>query len=164
VTASVQTWSGRDATHLRAAYRMSAVEFARMLGVSERMVWLWNAGGANLRPRPATQAMLDEALRRAPGEVQARYNGWPVRSIDESRRWLVLIPMAVPHLPAAIAVAEMLLAANVEPKVARLEATVCLEQAQGSRFQVYCGRPLGAVERCNHRFGHDGPCEPYVGD
>ncbi len=53
---------------------MSVREFAAHLGVSDRMVSKWEAGGQSIRPRPVNQAALDTSLSRAPSDVRARFS------------------------------------------------------------------------------------------
>jgi formylglycine-generating enzyme required for sulfatase activity len=52
---------------------MSVREFAAHLGVSDRMVSKWEAGGQTIRPRPVNQAALDTSLARSSAEVRARF-------------------------------------------------------------------------------------------
>lgn len=79
----VPQWSGREVRALREARRMSVREFAAHLGVSDRMVSKWEAGGEGIRPRPLNQAALDTSLARASAEIKDRFllmaNGVPVR-------------------------------------------------------------------------------------
>src|SRR5262245_23402082 len=72
-TSSVPLWTGREVRALREARRMSVREFAAHLGVSDRMVSKWEAGGLTIRPRPVNQAALDTSLARASSEVRARF-------------------------------------------------------------------------------------------
>jgi len=58
---------------LREALRLSVRGFAAYLGVNERTVTKWEAGGAAVHPRPELQAALDTALQRASGEAVARF-------------------------------------------------------------------------------------------
>jgi transcriptional regulator with XRE-family HTH domain len=67
----VDTWTGVEARRLRLARRMSVREFAAHLGVSDRLVSKWEAGGHDIRPREVNQAALDESLRRCT-EVERR--------------------------------------------------------------------------------------------
>ena len=60
---TVSVWTGVEIRQFRTAYRMSVREFARHLGVSDRMVSKWEAGAADMRPRPVNQAAPN---RRAP--------------------------------------------------------------------------------------------------
>jgi formylglycine-generating enzyme required for sulfatase activity len=73
-TSSVPLWTGREVRALREARRMSVREFAAHLGVSDRMVSKWEAGGLAIRPRPINQAALDTSLARSAAEVKARFN------------------------------------------------------------------------------------------
>jgi formylglycine-generating enzyme required for sulfatase activity len=52
---------------------MSVREFASHLGVSDRMVSKWEAGGPSIRPRPVNQAALDTSLSHAHVDVRARF-------------------------------------------------------------------------------------------
>src|SRR5262245_7658145 len=70
---TVPQWSGREVRALREARRMSVREFAAHLGVSDRMVSKWEAGGVGIRPRPVNQAALDTSLAQAPAEAKARF-------------------------------------------------------------------------------------------
>src|SRR6266508_728310 len=72
MTVTVRIWSGRESRALREAHRMSIREFAAKLGVSERMVSKWEAGGEKIHPRPVNQAALDSCLASSPLDAQAR--------------------------------------------------------------------------------------------
>ncbi|MGY2063560.1 XRE family transcriptional regulator, partial [Nocardia gipuzkoensis] len=52
---------------------MSIREFAAHLGVHERLVSKWEAGGARVHPRPVNQAALDTSLARSDDVVRARF-------------------------------------------------------------------------------------------
>jgi len=52
---------------------MSIKDFAAHLGVSERMISKWEAGGDNIRPRPVNQAALDTCLTRSDADTKARF-------------------------------------------------------------------------------------------
>lgn len=69
----VQSWSGREARLLRAAMRLSIRDFAAHLGVSDRVISKWEAGGENYCPRPDSQAVLDTALARSTEEIRLRF-------------------------------------------------------------------------------------------
>lgn len=71
--ATVRQWSGKEVRALREARRMSVREFAEHLGVSDRMVSKWEAGGQAIKPRPMNQAALDTSLERAGADAQARF-------------------------------------------------------------------------------------------
>lgn len=49
----VRQWSGREARALRDAKRMSIREFAAHLGVHERLISKWEAGGIGCIPVPS---------------------------------------------------------------------------------------------------------------
>jgi formylglycine-generating enzyme required for sulfatase activity len=69
----IRIWSGREIRALREAKRMSQREFAANLGVNERMVSKWEAGGEKMNPRPVNQAALDSSLATASPDEQARF-------------------------------------------------------------------------------------------
>ncbi|MFI2662631.1 DUF5919 domain-containing protein [Micromonospora carbonacea] len=71
--ATVQRWSGRESRTLRHALRMSIRDFAAHLGVAERTVSKWEAGGAGVTPRPEMQAALDTTLGKASVEARDRF-------------------------------------------------------------------------------------------
>jgi hypothetical protein len=70
---TVPLWSGREVRALREARRMSVRGFGAHLGVSDRMVSNWEAGGEAVRPRPANQAILDTSLALASAEIKSRF-------------------------------------------------------------------------------------------
>ncbi|MER7179084.1 hypothetical protein ABT404_06300 [Streptomyces hyaluromycini] len=70
---SVQQWTGREASALRSALRMSTRTFAEHLGVALRTVAKWESLGTETQPRPDTQAILDTALSRADAAARARF-------------------------------------------------------------------------------------------
>ncbi len=72
-TITVQRWTGREIRALREAKRMSIREFAGHLGVSERMISKWEAGGESIIPRPVNQSALDTSLAASSMDVQARF-------------------------------------------------------------------------------------------
>lgn len=65
---TVAKWTGRETRALREAMRMSIRDFAEFLGVSDRAVSKWEAGGADYVPRPGTQEILDGCLARKASE------------------------------------------------------------------------------------------------
>ena len=83
---TVPVWSGREVRALRAARRMSVRDFAAHLGISDRMVSKWEAGGDAIRPRPLNQAALDTSLSMASADVNARFHPIAVRRSIDSRR------------------------------------------------------------------------------
>jgi 8-oxo-dGTP pyrophosphatase MutT (NUDIX family) len=68
----IDRWTGRHATALQAALRMSQDEFAELLGVAKRTIASWH-----VRPevviRPELQRALDTAYERAPEAAKLRF-------------------------------------------------------------------------------------------
>ncbi|REK91544.1 hypothetical protein DY245_03950 [Streptomyces inhibens] len=79
---SVQQWTGREASALRAALRMSTRAFAEHLGVALRTVAKWEKLGVDTVPRPDTQAILDTALARADTLARGRFEALLSGSTD----------------------------------------------------------------------------------
>src|SRR5690349_12892958 len=71
---AVSGWTGREIKALRQAMRMSTAVFAAHLGVSDRMVSKWEAGGDRIRPRLQNQAVLDACLAGADLAARARFD------------------------------------------------------------------------------------------
>jgi Sulfatase-modifying factor enzyme 1/Helix-turn-helix domain len=71
---TVPQWTGREVRALREARRMSVREFAAHLGVSDRMVSKWEAGGEAMRPRAMNQAALDTSLAMANADARTRFD------------------------------------------------------------------------------------------
>jgi transcriptional regulator with XRE-family HTH domain len=70
---TIQKWTGREARALREALRMSIRDFAARLGVTDRAVSKWEAGGTYIIPRPDSQALLDTVLGTASPDARARF-------------------------------------------------------------------------------------------
>ena len=83
---SVEHWTGAEVRLLRHARRMSVRQFARHLGVSDRMISKWEAGGASIRPRPNNQAALDQSLRQCTPFERNRFDGALQGMPEDSRR------------------------------------------------------------------------------
>ncbi|GAA4690986.1 helix-turn-helix domain-containing protein [Phytohabitans rumicis] len=67
----VAAWTGREVASLRLAYRMSKREFAERLGMTHRVVALWEN---QERPiSPVGQQALDTMLDRADRQTVARF-------------------------------------------------------------------------------------------
>jgi transcriptional regulator with XRE-family HTH domain len=66
----VGQWTGQEASALRQALRMTIPEFAERLGVAERTVAKWEAGGSAMVPVLVMQAALDTVLERASEEAK----------------------------------------------------------------------------------------------
>jgi len=71
--ATVHEWSGLEARALRRALRLSVRAFAEHLGVAVRTVSKWEQLGADVQPRPDTEAILDTALARADAATHLRF-------------------------------------------------------------------------------------------
>jgi transcriptional regulator with XRE-family HTH domain len=69
----VGLWTGLHIRALRESMRMSVRAFAEYLGVSDRMVSKWEAGGAGIRPQPLNQAALDTCLDRLDDDMRQRF-------------------------------------------------------------------------------------------
>ena len=65
-------WTGKEATALRKACRMTESRFAAALDVSARTVANWATNSATV-PRAAVQDMLDELLEGASSATKARF-------------------------------------------------------------------------------------------
>lgn len=72
--ATVKRWTGAETKALRQAMRLSIRAFAAHLGVDARTVNKWEARSNTITLLPDTQALLDTALSRAPGDVQTRFS------------------------------------------------------------------------------------------
>lgn len=81
----IQRWDGRLTRLLRQSMRLSVRDFAAKLGVSHTIVSEWEAAGAGIMPRAFTQALLDEAYRRADDEDRQRFAEGLAQSDDERR-------------------------------------------------------------------------------
>lgn len=71
---TVDKWTGREVRALREARRMTLVQFAELIGVTERMVCSWEARGVTINPRAANQEALDKVLAAAPLDVHERFS------------------------------------------------------------------------------------------
>ncbi|WP_053625813.1 NUDIX hydrolase [Streptomyces sp. WM6349] len=68
----IDTWTGRTACQLQAAYRMTGEAFARRLGVAPRTVASWHAN-PDVVPLNEIQAALDTLLEKALPPVRLRF-------------------------------------------------------------------------------------------
>lgn len=71
----VTKWTGREVGALCEAVRMSLMEFAEKLGVSDRIVSRWEADGEQVTLRMVNQAALDTLLPKAELDAQGRFVG-----------------------------------------------------------------------------------------
>jgi transcriptional regulator with XRE-family HTH domain len=119
---TVPYWSGREVRALREARRMSVREFAAHLGISDRMVSKWEAGGDTIRPRPLNQAALDTSLSMASSDVRNRFTRIAIQQTIDS-----------PHLPDDIGFARNLVQHPVDDKLMTL--------VEAGPFQPHPDRP-----------------------
>jgi transcriptional regulator with XRE-family HTH domain len=65
-------WTGAEVGVLRRARSMSVREFAKHIGVSDRMVSKWEQGERAIKPRPVNQEAMDTSLNRlnVPGLIR----------------------------------------------------------------------------------------------
>jgi transcriptional regulator with XRE-family HTH domain len=93
----VKRWTGAEVRALREARRMSLKGFAAHLGVSDRLVSKWEAGGRNTCPRPVNQLALDTSFSRLTGDERTRFAEFAGPGVlSESR------DVDVPEPPASI--------------------------------------------------------------
>ncbi|WP_241827276.1 helix-turn-helix domain-containing protein [Streptomyces graminilatus] len=70
----MRQWTGHSVRLLRTdALRLSIRKFADQLGISDRAVSNWEAGGEAKVPSPEIQAILDTALAQAPDDAKTRF-------------------------------------------------------------------------------------------
>lgn len=75
----VDRWTGRHASALQSALRMTHEEFAEHLGVARRTIVNWHAR-PDITPSSELQRALDTALDRAPASAKARFT----RQLDDA--------------------------------------------------------------------------------
>lgn len=68
----IDQWTGRHATALQAALRMSQDEMAALIGVAKRTIAAWHER-PDVRIRPELQRALDTAYERAGESVKVRF-------------------------------------------------------------------------------------------
>lgn len=66
-------WTGREATALRTALRMTTEQFGRELKVAPRTINQWSTH-PEVVPRPAVQNALTDLLERAPATARERFD------------------------------------------------------------------------------------------
>ncbi len=95
-------WTGRSASALQAALRLSNEKFAEKLGIGARTVASWHKK-PDLRPQSEMQQILDSALQRASDAEHARFSellGEAGEALDTSEADRRLA--ADPHIGAAL--------------------------------------------------------------
>ena len=88
----VTRWTGREVKALREAARMSLMEFAEKLGVSDRIVSKWEQGGESVSPRMVNQAALDTLFSQADADAQGRFV--KILSDDDVPTHQIIVPDA----------------------------------------------------------------------
>ncbi|AEM87072.1 hypothetical protein [Streptomyces violaceusniger] len=68
----IDQWTGRTASLLQAAFRMTNEGFAEYLGVAVRTVAAWNVG-PHIKPRSEMQRLLDTAYEKADETTRSRF-------------------------------------------------------------------------------------------
>jgi len=71
----VTRWTGREIKAIREALRMTPLDLAHKLGVSDRIVVVWENDGEDARPRMVNQAALDTLLAQSDADVHGRFVG-----------------------------------------------------------------------------------------
>lgn len=70
----MDTWTGAETRALReVALRLSVRDFADLLGIPARTISKWEHAGADRKPRPHMQAILDTALEQADPSARSRF-------------------------------------------------------------------------------------------
>jgi transcriptional regulator with XRE-family HTH domain len=173
--ATVRVWTGREATALRIAMRLSVRSFAEHLGVAARTVSKWRQLGTGTRPHPDTQAILDTALDRAPESARIRFQallaqapepaaGWRATPRDwEYETWAddldrVVVGLSRQDFRAASPLIERWLArfpacGELDDRSAYLRARTLVLQGDARRDQGMLTGPGSAVPSYQHALG-----------
>jgi hypothetical protein len=83
---------------------MTVREFGAHLGVSDRMVSAWEAGGVRLQPRAINQAALDTSLTKCTDEERQRFADLLAPPAVPSVRWCLLVDLPVGNAERAAAI------------------------------------------------------------
>jgi DNA-binding transcriptional regulator YiaG/tetratricopeptide (TPR) repeat protein len=121
---TVQLWSGREARLLREAMRLSLRDFAAHLGINERVLSKWEAGGDTVHPRPGNQQVLDVALAKADASVQQRFE-----------RFVAQTEAPLPHASAVPPAGSR---GELEARPSLLGSAVCLESGPTEQATAAC--------------------------
>jgi transcriptional regulator with XRE-family HTH domain len=149
VSEPVFRWTGVEVRALRQAMRLGVRDFAAYLGVSDRMVSKWEAGGAGLAPRQVNQAALDTCLARVSDDVRARFVDWPAVDRfqgEEKGRWILHVLLDVSSVQDAIRLADRVLAPAVAMStLVGREALVAPEDRPLRGYRVPTLPPVPAI-------------------
>lgn len=70
---AVSRWTGIEVRALMQAARLTYVDMAHQMGVSDRMIGKWVAAGEDITPRPINQQALDTLLAQASPDARRRF-------------------------------------------------------------------------------------------
>lgn len=70
---AVNRWTGIEVRALMQAARLTYDGMAHQMGISNRMIGKWVAGGADITPRPVNQQALDTLLAQAQPDTRRRF-------------------------------------------------------------------------------------------
>jgi DNA-binding transcriptional regulator YiaG len=121
----VGQWTGQEASALRHALRLTIRDFADHLGVAERTVAKWEAGGSAMVPVPVMQATLDTVLARAPDEAKGRF-----AMLLAATRGPAGLPGSAMTLGAAALAGPAPVPRRLDPEAIRRLRTILLEYAR----------------------------------
>jgi transcriptional regulator with XRE-family HTH domain len=163
----VRRWTGVEVRAVRHAVRMSLREFAAHLGVSDRMVSKWEAGGSGMVPSVVNQAALDTCLARASNDARERFAD-ELAAADRSAAGPGLFWAHIPFRADAPESARLLVEIAVSmldgnPQIDHLSAEYSGGTAGSLRRPVFCGRRIdGPDVRCAEQPEHPGECRPAL--
>lgn len=146
----VQVWTGREVRALREGQRLSIREFAARVGVSERMVSRWEAGGESIRPRPINQEGLDSLLARASEDEKARFSAFlrrgskPSSPISGGVSSTTLVKVNVGSPPPRVASSAVASVRSSRPDV------LAMQSFRSADKQIGGGHLYGAVVKYLH--------------
>ena len=118
----VGQWTGQEASALRHALRLTIRDFAEHLGVAERTVAKWEAGGPAIVPAPIMQAALDTMLARTSDDAKARFGMLLAATQDPTR-----FPGSGVTLGAAALAGPAPMPRRLDPEAIRRLRTILLE-------------------------------------
>jgi transcriptional regulator with XRE-family HTH domain len=121
----VGQWTGQEASALRQALRMTIRDFAEHLGVAERTVAKWEAGGSAMVPVPVMQAALDTVLARASDDAKSRFALLLATARDPAKS-----PGSAVALGAATLAGPAPVPRRLDPEAIRRLRTILLEYAR----------------------------------
>lgn len=174
----VTAWTGRDAQLLRQAKRLSTRWFATHIGVTARVISMWEAGGREYKPSIASQELLDATLSKTVPVAQARFIKMVLE--DHGGRqpgFLALLPGSERYINYSPSLYTLHLGVKSEDpasayKIARqiaglgsdvgeidwVNMTLTNRVEPNERDRLFCGRRLGEGSYCLDPAGHEGSC------